>query len=338
MPKPIRPLLVAATALAAPALTLAQTTPAHAFGTVNSFGQHAEHERITRAALACAPGKPSDGTCFEPRSLDQLAGHQRTFGAVGAPDSDEVLTPEAHCDNADYLAQPGYPRSRAEATRQLLTCVGKLRTRFTEGVTAAGSTLAADGSVAARESDLAKDCTFALGFRGRAKCNSVEGLGRALHGVQDFYSHSNWSDRPDSGRPVGKDNPPGLDLPAPSPLFALADSRPPQQAAVPEGLTTGCFSLVLLCGKRVQHSALNKDEGTVDPATGATTAPATPRGRTDGNFERAVRAAVTDTRRQWADFRTALDQRYGKERGERIACVLTRDTPARDCAPTPPRH
>ncbi|MEV4443103.1 CinY protein [Streptomyces sp. NPDC049577] len=315
-------------------LTAVPAQPAQAFGTVNALGQHAEHERVTRAALACAPGARSDGDCFEPRSLAQLAGHDGTFGAVGAPDSDEALSAEAHCDNADFLALPGYPRTRAQATRQLQACVAKLQTRFRQGVTAAGGLLAADGAVAPRESDLAKDCTFTLGVPGRDKCEAVEGLGRALHGVQDFYSHSNWADRADPGRPAGKDNPPGLDLPAPSPLLALAGGRPPLATDVPDGLTTGCFSLVpLACGKRVQHTDLNKDNGIIDPVTGATSGPTTPRGRTADNFDRAVRAAVTDTRRQWHDFRTALVTQYGKARGEAIACVLTHDDPVRDCAP-----
>ena len=41
---------------------------AQAFGTVNTpgTGQSAEHERMTRAALACPAGMKSDDTCFEP--------------------------------------------------------------------------------------------------------------------------------------------------------------------------------------------------------------------------------------------------------------------------------
>ncbi|MGK5543430.1 CinY protein, partial [Streptomyces sp. URMC 127] len=127
---------------------------------------------------------------------------------------------------------------------------------------------------------------------------------------------------------------PGLDLPAPSALLDLASGRPPQASAVPADLTTGCFSLVPLgCSGRVHHGDLNKDNGLIDPATGAATGPGTPRGRTAGNFERAVRAAVADTRRQWAGFRAALVTRYGKERGERAACALTHDDPVRACAP-----
>jgi hypothetical protein len=39
---------------------------------------------------------------------------------------------------------------------------------------------------------------------------TLEGLGRVLHGAQDFYAHSNWADTADPTRPVGVDNPPGL--------------------------------------------------------------------------------------------------------------------------------
>ncbi|MEU4212944.1 CinY protein [Streptomyces sp. NPDC026206] len=327
-------LLLGAATLAPAALLTTQTQPARAFGTVNAFGQHAEHERITRAALACAPGTASDGSCFEPRSLDQVAGHKGTFGAVGAPDTDEVTAPEAHCDNADFRTAAGYPRSRQEATRQLQACVARLQTRFKEGIDAAGGMLTSDGKVVPGESDLTRGCTFTLGVAGRDKCEAIEGFGRALHGVQDFYSHSNWADKPDTGRPVDENNPPGLNLPAPSPLLALSTGRPPAASAVPRELTTGCFSLVPLgCAHRVQHTVLNKDTGLIDPATGATSGPAGSRGRTAGNFGLAVRAAVTDTRRQWADFRAALADRYGKDRARVIGCALTHDDPVRDCAP-----
>src|SRR5438067_7273412 len=88
LPLSFAALLLAAFLLYAPAR-------GHAFGTINGLGQRAEHERIVRAALACPPGVKSDGSCFEPRSLDQLAGHAGTFGAVGAPDLNEFFTPTA---------------------------------------------------------------------------------------------------------------------------------------------------------------------------------------------------------------------------------------------------
>src|SRR4051794_195438 len=106
-----------------------------AFGTINApliLGQHNEHEMITRLAFQCPSGQKSDGTCFETRSLDQLAGYHNDLGgfplvgtgingAVGAPDTFDPLPegPEAHCDDADYLDIPGYPQSRAEANAKL---------------------------------------------------------------------------------------------------------------------------------------------------------------------------------------------------------------------------
>ena len=60
--------------------------------------------------------------CFEPKSVDYLAGHDREFGAVGAPDNDELSNPAAHCDNADFVAAR-YPRTRDQATASLMDCV-----------------------------------------------------------------------------------------------------------------------------------------------------------------------------------------------------------------------
>jgi len=79
-------------------ITLAPGSAA-AFGTIDSGGQNREHERIARAALACAGDADLDIGCFEPRAMDYLAGHDREFGAVGAPDSDELSDPAAHCKN-----------------------------------------------------------------------------------------------------------------------------------------------------------------------------------------------------------------------------------------------
>ena len=89
----------------------APASSAAAFGTIDSGGQHREHERITRAALACAGAAGADEDCFEPRSMDFLAGHDREFGAVGPPTATRSSIRAAHCDNADFLAG-GYPRTR----------------------------------------------------------------------------------------------------------------------------------------------------------------------------------------------------------------------------------
>ncbi len=245
-------------------------SPAAAFGTIDGGGQHREHERITRAALACAGDAGSDENCFDPTTMDFLAGHDRQFGAVGAPDSDEVFDPTAHCDNADFL-EADYPQTLELANAGLGTCVEHLRMRFMEGVEAAADLLDADGRIVADEVTFEAECNPFEAAEQRAKCTALEALGRVLHGAQDFYAHSNWADEADPTRPTGPDNPPGLDRPGPSPVLDLRSETSP---AVPDGLITGCFVVrdevpgVGECSDRVTHAALNKDNGLVDPETG----------------------------------------------------------------------
>jgi len=305
---------------------LLPTAPVHAFGTL---GQRAEHERITRAALACPPDVKSTGDCFEPRSLDQLAGDVGTVGAVGAPDIDEFFTPAAHCDNADFLDIPGYPQPRAAATANLLACVAHLRMRFWRGIDGASGLFDRDGELIGPEVDLSAGCTFVGGFAGKAKCNAIEGLGRALHGAQDFYSHSNWADESDPNKPIWLDNPPGLNLPGPTPILDLAGNATP---AIPPDLTTGFFSVIDKCPgtNRVTHACLNKDEALIDPATGAVSDPLTARGLVANNEQKAVTGAIAETRRQWADFRATLNERYGAELGTKMALAIAQDVPKVD--------
>jgi hypothetical protein len=58
----------------------------------------------------------------------------------------------------------------------------------------------------------------------------------------------------------------------------------------------------------------------------------TPRGSHDGNFARAVNAAIDDTRDKWLTFRQKLTQTYGAKEGALMACALSHDDPMRDCA------
>jgi hypothetical protein len=308
---------------------------AAAFGTIEGGGQHREHERITRAAVACPPGLGSPGDCFEPRSVDQLAGHGNRFGAVGAPDRTEVSNPAAHCDDADFLLG-AYPRTQNEASAALLNCVSHLRGRFREAVDSAGDLLDDKGRIIADEVGLDTDCVLDADTEQRAKCKALEAFGRALHGAQDFYSHSNWADVADPAHPIGADNPPGLDLPAPSPILDLRGSSTP---TVPNGLTTGCFVLrdsvpgTGVCERRVTHAALNKDNGLVDPITGTTSGPTTSRGKAGSNFAKAVAGAVVETRHQWQELRVALEAGYGADRASLMSCALTRDDPSSECRP-----
>jgi hypothetical protein len=343
------------------------------FGTINepsTIGQHCEHERITRAAFACGPGiNISDGRCFEKLSLHQLAGRsgpegyfgQGSNGAVGAPDMLDPVPegPEAHCDNADFLDSAAYglkeeyPRTREQATEQLQMCVSHLRERFSEGLDAADKVVDEHASIAPGAVDISTlDCRFSFRMLqmhvfSRSKCSAIEGFGRALHGIQDFYAHSNWAD--DATPSFGPDNPPGLKRSDyPSFLDLRAENNITEE--VPHELSTGCFGGLLTdgpigkaghpmepgsidCTGRITHHTLNKDNGIIDDITGIATnpGPKTPRSDIAGNFERAVLGAIRDSNRQWRHFREEIRRTYGPERGNIIICALVRDFPTKDC-------
>ncbi len=340
-------------ALLALAAAAAAETPSRvdAFGTIRTLGQNTEHERITRAALACPAGVPSDGTCFEPLSIDSLAGKGGivgTFGAVGAPDIPPPEKAAAHCDEGDFLDAgifpkvKRYPRTRKAANADLIACRTFLRSRFNQGLRAAPGMLDAKGRIIASQVDLSgSTCTFLGQLSGRGKCDVYDGFGRALHGVQDFYSHSNWSDARVAGPKVTDRNPPGLAQRAVAPLM---DFRRVGNPPIPARLLTGCFSKhevylspIDFCKaglrrtSRVRHEDVNKDKGDIDPVTGAATNPRTKRGRVGANFARAVGLAIRDSRRQWADYRAELILRYGAQRGNLMICALTRDDPVTAC-------
>ncbi|MFC5180454.1 CinY protein [Actinomadura harenae] len=333
--------LTAAIAGAVACAALAGAAPsAYSFGTLDGkLGQRAEHERITRAALACPSGKASDNYCFESDSLSELAGAKGKGGGIGAPDlGTEALVQEAHCDNADYLADSGYPQSRADATSHLLGCVRHAHDRMTKAVAEAARLLDGKGQVDSKQVSLTFRCFF-TDTQGRAKCDAIEQFGRGLHAVQDFYSHSNWADTAGSGA-IGATNPPGLGHSDVSPLFRLFAEPRPTSTDVPENLTTGCFDkeaaisgekLGCMGGKRIRHHVVNKDLGLIDPATGHTSDPTTDRGKVADNFARAVTLAITDTRGQWRDLVNALEQHYPDGRGTRMACAITHDNPTKDC-------
>jgi hypothetical protein len=327
-------------------------------------GERAEHERITRDALACPKGTKSTGDCFEPLSIDSLAGTGGTTGAVGAPDLTETTDPAAHCDDADYLdfakyGIPGtYPRSRADATNAILNCVVHLSGRFSEGLDASKKMLDSKDNILKGQTGIGLtnggSCTFTTGS-GRAKCDALEGFGRALHGVQDFYSHSNWADEADHSKPISITNPPGLHLSASSYVLNLRDSATPAAFSVPPELLTGCFipgtdftngpSHTLEGAKecikqgRITHLSMNKDNGVISVSPGITfplsspltSKPETSRGQIGNNFELAVEGAIIETRRQWSDFRAELVSRYGPKQASLMVCALTRDEPWKDC-------
>ena len=266
---------------------------------------------------------------------------------------------QAHCDNADFLDSMAfglkveYPRSREQATAQLQECVSHLRERFAEGVDAADKIVGQHARILTPEVDISiLDCRFSfpllqMHMFSRSKCSAIEGFGRSLHGIQDFYAHSNWVD--DAPEPYSTKNPPGLgrdDLPAF--LDLRAETEVSEQ--VPHHLSTGCFGGLLTdgpigkaghplepgsldCTGRITHHTLNKDNGIIDWVTGAASKPGpnTPRSDYAANFERAVSAAIRDSRRQWRHFREEIRRTYGAQRGNMMVCAIVRDDPTRDC-------
>ncbi|MFT3810351.1 MAG: hypothetical protein QM698_10565 [Micropepsaceae bacterium] len=303
------------------------TSGAGAFGTVEGLGQSSEHEKITRLALMVFH--------LGPDTLDSLAGERGAFGAVGAPDRpDRGLMSEraAHCDGGDYVGSSGYPQSKAEAEAKLTACRDFIFTALDAAVKAAGR-IVPENTLTIMDEEIPTliPCLYD-GSPGRAKCDVLEQLGLAMHAAQDFYAHTNWVDVPAPGA-LTTDNPAGLRQAEPSSFIDPAFKR-----AFPEGLISGCyegFPESQHCTyngdwARVKHAVLNKDNGPIDPLKGATGPGTTPRGAINGNFERAVMAAASDTRSKWAWFKSELLVVYGPERGRLIACAIEKDDPD-DC-------
>jgi hypothetical protein len=288
---------------------LALAGQASSFGTVRELGQNAEHERITRSAMS------TEG--FGARTLDDLAGKNHTFGAVGAPDDPTfglMSNKAAHCDGGDNLAVPDYPRTVITAEAQLQACRGWILDHLDYAVLDAAVLVDANGQI--KDSELSAGGCIFNGVMGRAKCNVLEDLGIALHAAQDFYSHTNWVDTAAPG-PTGPTNPVGLGNNFPAVFLDPAGDTP-----FPQGLISGCyegFPESSYCtydgGKlRVRHAVLNKDTKT------------SPRSLIADNYEKAMRIAAEDSKRKWQYFVTRLKGTYGDSRGGKMACVIRQDS------------
>lgn len=328
-------------ALLALGVLAAGATQALAYGTIVGLGQNAEHERMTRRALACPPGTTSTGTCFEAASIGSLAGTSGSVGAVGYPDISSYINDGSyHCDGGDTYPVAGYPQSAGAAAAKLRQCRAVIDARLDQAAAAAARMLGPKNEILGPEVDLSSSCTFVGGVSGRAKCDVLWHLGVALHVTQDFYAHSNWADRADlrPGRLVGVENPDGFGRSSRAPFLDVRGSP-----GLPRGLITGCFGLPegatcnyggLLGFKyaRVKHLNLNKDKGTISPTPGgALGAGTTARGSHSGNFARSVIAAMDDTSDKWATLRERLVAAHGAEKAALMICALVRDDPVRAC-------
>ena len=288
-----------------------------AFGTINAFSQHAEHENITRLGLSSLG--------IGPKTMTEIAGTKGAFGAVGAPEGRLLSQKSAHCDGGDYFDVPGYPQSKKAALKRLKDCRAWIFAKLKEAVRDAGALVDAAGTIDGSQVPTIIPCTYD-GTKSRAKCNVLEDLGLAFHAAQDFYAHSNWTDQPGPG-PIGPENPPGLGQ---KERAAWIDPR--QAVAPPAGLISECFGIpeASSCtygngAKRVMHKILNKDEGLISKT--AIGPGETPRGKINGNFERAVNAAIDDTADKWLYFEQQVHAAFPGARGKRIVCVVKSDTP-----------
>jgi hypothetical protein len=287
-------------ALAALAVAVMAAPQALAFGTIRAAGQNAEHERITRDGLRSFN--------FGGDSLNELAGKNGTWGAVGAPDNPTrglMGSHAAHCDGGDFFANGKYPQNQAKAAEVLTSCRTYIYKAIDEAVKDAAGLVKPNGQL--DSTSIWGGCTF-NGSKGRAKCNVFEDMGMAFHAAQDFYSHSNWIDAPRASPSLT--NPPGLNNTASAPWLAS------NNAPFPAGLISGCydgFPESLHCSDRIRHAVLNKDTA------------GTERGTAD--YNRAMAVAAQDTQAKWAYFESRLVAVYGASRGNKMACVLKRDKP-----------
>jgi hypothetical protein len=332
---------------------VASNTRADAFGSVDSsvLSQKPVHEMITRVLACTSDKRPTN--CFEPGSMSILAGGKGSFGAVGEPDNplDGFPNPASrHCDEGDY--GDGTNRTQAEAWAEVSKCVALYQQYLNFSVASAAGLLNASGAIDPSATTItnifggaSNACSFPDPAKGNtssdnAKCNVLNGMGRALHIHEDVWSHSNWGDLADPATPIATkvgsvvSNPPGLGR-TDDPSFLAYPG--PVATSFPEGFITGCDDSVTSwsCGNRYSHSQISKDNGTVDPVTCIGTGPMTPRGKVivDGtsNFQRAVTGACGAALRTWSDLKSALVATYGADAAAKMIHAISTDTPTTTC-------
>ena len=316
------------------------------------------------------------------------------FGAVGAADNMAMRwmsggPEEWHCDGADFLPDSdnggkAYPQTITAARSRLAWCHdfsnmmlhSQLSGAYASGcgslnpftgyanpctglVPMAANLLDANG-LAKSGMELTSACSFDGGQKvtpSYVKCSALEPFGYILHAVEDFYSHSNYSDASDTSTPYSITNPPGFGpsvaavwpLPPNGPVNTLPDFWDLSANTLIDDISanlfgfsatvatvwapwpiTGCYPDAS-CTDRVTHTTMTKDlSGGIDYTLGANAtigAPGNPRGTVGDNALRAIRLAILEVRRQWTVAQQALMAKYGTQQGAMMICALTRDNP-----------
>ncbi|MFF4927207.1 hypothetical protein ACFY4B_42180 [Kitasatospora sp. NPDC001261] len=309
---------------AALACVPAVTVPAHAFGP-------GTHTKITESALGG----------FQKKSLEAMAAGDLgddEWGAIRGSDKGDYYPKQTryHCDDADYLKVSGYPRSRQQATDELLACIQTSVEEFHKAVVAAGELVDSKGHINTKEVGLDHRCKY-NDSPGRAKCTVFEHLGRAWHAIEDFYSHSNWTDQKVPEKDISVTNPPGLQKTTPAPFFTLraysnqstatweAEARK-EIGKVPD-VATGCAGGeyehgskdLNNCNRRINHYDDADGKGGLSKEGS--------RAKIDHNGDNAEKVATEDIKRQWQDFQDELLARYSNGHGKKMICTLTHDAP-----------
>ncbi|MER8104938.1 hypothetical protein [Kitasatospora sp. NPDC094016] len=310
----------------------AVAAPAHAFGP-------GTHTTITKGAL------PD----FQPKSLEAMAAgdldvKNGEWGAIRGSDKGDYYPNQTryHCDDADYLKADylkggQYPRTRQQATDELLACVQTSVEEFHSAVAAADGLVDSKGNINTKDVDLSSRCKY-NDQPGRAKCEVFEHLGRAWHAIEDFYAHSNWTDHADPNQPISVTNPPGLQKTAPAPFFTLRTYNNQSTATwkaeatkeinkTPD-LATGCAPGEYEPEDQKQHNNCTGRINHYDvKGKGGGLSKEGSRANIDDNGKHAESVATDDIKRQWKDFQAELLAKYPHGRGEKMICALTHDAP-----------
>jgi len=162
----------------------------------------------------------------------------------------------------------------------------------------------------------------------------LQQFGYTLHTLQDFYSHSNYADL-NLDVPFSWNSIPGIGNTT-TPYFWDLEMGNMQVPELPdERLSSSCYpNSTCEKNRRSNHEQNNKDKADINVITGDVTNPGTSRGQLEyygiTNAQRAVHLAIEQTRLAWVNLQSAIIQKEGPVRGNKIICAIASDRP-NDC-------